>query len=369
MAGNATADPGGKARAPPPPLSAAKPPAEETDRMEPSDSGLHRFAHEAMYTTFEVIFAGEEEPYARQAAQAVFREIDRLEGLLSRFDPGSDVSQISRLRPGETTRVSLEAFECLRAANRVHAATGGAFDVTVGPLMRCWRTQDGLPRQPSQGEIDAARERIGMDRLVFGRGAVAGEDGFEIGLKAAEGSAAQGIDVDLGGIGKGYALEKAAELLEDWSIEAALLHSGTSTALAIGSGGAAAGCPTGREGWPVGVAGKWREAAGIERIVLRDRALSGSGTEVKGDHIIDCRTGRVARGHLGAWVSCASAAEADALSTAFMVMAPREVEAYCSGWPDVAALLVSEDEDGAEGAVSVQFLSGFDGIGCGGPNS
>ena len=356
-------------RASAPAFAVAEPPAEETNRMEPPASGLHRFAHEAMYTTFEVIAAGEEEPYARQAALATFREIDRLERLLSRFDSASDVSQINRLRPGETIRVSLEAFECLSAAKRVHAATGGAFDVTVGPLMRCWRTEDGRPRQPSPSEIDDARERIGMDRLVFGRGAIAGQDGFEIGLKASEGGAGLGISVDLGGIGKGYALEKAAELLEDWEIEAALLHSGTSTALAIGSGGVAAECPAGCEGWPVGVAGKWRKAAGIERIVLRNRALSGSGTEVKGDHIIDCRTGRPAQGHLGAWVSCASAAEADALSTAFMVMASREVESYCSARPDVAALLVSEDEDGAEDAVSVRFLNGFDRIGYGGRKS
>jgi thiamine biosynthesis lipoprotein len=149
-----------------------------------------------------------------------------------------------------------------------------------------------------------------------------------------------GIDIDLGGIGKGYALDKAFEILEDWSIENAFIHSGTSTVLAAGS---PSGGKPGEKGWQVGVAAGWEKSSPVNKIILKDRALSGSGKEIKGEHIIDPFDGGPAQGHVSAWVSHPAAAEADALSTAFIVMDTDEVRAYCRNHPEVWALLIQKN--------------------------
>lgn len=113
-----------------------------------------------------------------------------------------------------------------------------------------------------------------------------------------------------------------------------MIHGGTSTALALGT-------PPGREhrGWPVGIGGLWEGTP--KTFHLQNAALSGSGTEVKGDHIYDPRTGGTASGHMASWVTHHSAAVADALSTAFMVMSEEEVTGYCAQNPDVWALVVT----------------------------
>ena len=125
-----------------------------------------------------------------------------------------------------------------------------------------------------------------------------------------------------------------------------MVHGGTSTALVIGSGGQAAGCPPGVAGWTLGVGANWGTAAGLEKLVLHSGAISGSGVELQGHHIIDPRTGRQALAHLAAWAICPSAARADALSTAFIVMATDEVEQYCGAHDDTAALVVPRPTDG-----------------------
>jgi thiamine biosynthesis lipoprotein len=265
-------------------------------------SPIFRFAHAAMATEFELILPGDDREYYGQAAQAVFAEIDRLEHRLSRFDPRSDLSLINRLPAGKTLRIGIETFECLSLAVRLQDETRGAFDIDF---------RSG--RRP---------KRVWETSRVT--------DGFEVDLDA-------GVDLDLGGIGKGFALDKAREVLADWEIERYLMHGGTSTALAWGSSGGDAAEP---EGWPLGVAGAQPCPGAPRRAILRNRALSGSGTEAKGEHIIDPRNGRPAQGHEAAWVSHPSAAVADALSTAFMVMPPAQVDQFCRRHPEVWALMI-----------------------------
>ncbi len=264
---------------------------------------MSRFAHAAMATEFEILLPGADEEYSRQAAQAVFAEIDRLEQRLSRFDPRSDLSLINRLPAGGTVRVGIEIFECLSLATRLQDETRGAFDID-------YRSGRLPPRV-----WEAARVK----------------DGFEVTVEA-------GVDLDLGGIGKGFALDKARDVLVDWEIEGGLMHGGTSTALAWGSperNAAESG------GWALGVAGTRPCPGSPRRVILEDRALSGSGPDVKGEHVIDPRFGRPAKGHEAAWVSHPSAAVADALSTAFMVMSTDEVDHFCRLHSEVWALVIS----------------------------
>lgn len=284
-------------------------------------SPVHRFAHEAMATTFEIFIAGKEEAYGGQAARAAFDEVDRLERLFSRFDPSSEISRIGRLEPAGSLRVGIETAEVLGLAAFIQSDTDGAFDVNY------------LGERPA-----AARRRASPPRPLAALLGV-GTDGcgFEVTRLRPEGRAgAPRIDLDLGAIGKGYALDAALSMLRVWDVGNALLHAGTSTALAAGPGPSAEG--RGR-GWPVGAGTTAGTTSGPGRVILRNRALSGSGTEVKGAHIIDPRTSRPAAGHAAAWASHPSAAASDALSTAFMVMSTAEVAGFCGRHRVVWALV------------------------------
>lgn len=284
---------------------------------------VHRFAHQAMATHFEILIAGAEAEYAGQAARAAFGEIDRLEAMFSRFDVRSDISQINKLRPGQGLLIGVETYECLEVAEQVRSETGGAFDVNV----RAWE---------NRAEAEADSEEKSEERppafhlLETPAGYQFARPDEEADLPAPK------LDLDLGGIGKGYALDAALNVLFEWDIANALLHGGTSTVLAQGAAPEMAE----KGGWPVGIGGGW-PCLGVPReLILDERALSGSGSEVKGKHILDPRTGKPAQGHVGAWASHPTAAAADALSTAFMVMTEAEVEGFCARHPDTWALVV-----------------------------
>jgi len=287
---------------------------------------LNRFSHEAMSTFFEVIICGQEEKYASQAANAVFREIDRLEKLLSRFDPCSDISQVNMLKPGESTMVTPDVFECLSVAAWAYAETGGAFDVTVGPVVD-FRKESCKTGGRVFGNLESARRRVGMKRLELD------DSDFSVVIRS---DAESGVEIDLGGIGKGYSLDKTADILEEWEITDFLLNAGFSTALASGNGDKDGG-------WVVGVGGDWGQAAGKDKIRLFDEALNGSGTEVKGAHIIDPATGLPSNEHLAAWSVCPSATAGDALSTAFMVMPTEKVRTFCAVHDGIGAFVVTPD--------------------------
>jgi thiamine biosynthesis lipoprotein len=289
-----------------------------------SIAGMKRFSHEAMATTFELLIVHEDEDYARQAATAAFDQVDRLEGELSRFRENSDVTRINNLSANEPLRLGLDAFECLRIAKRIYNETNGAFDITIGTLLKCWRSDEGSSREPSPKEIDIARMHTGTNLLQLN------EDEHTICLSAG------GVQVDLGGIGKGYAVDRVAELLRDWSVDFALISGGYSSVLALDA-------PPGKKGWPLTMTNPAGDKEILARPSLKDAALSGSGVQ-KGGHIIDPRTAEPVEGRLAAWSSAPDAATADALSTAFMIMGLDEIEKYCSLRPDTLAMVILETE-------------------------
>ncbi|MGD8534957.1 MAG: FAD:protein FMN transferase [Candidatus Aminicenantes bacterium] len=296
---------------------------------EPQGQSVFRFAHQAMGTTFELLISGKNETYGGQASQAVFSEIDRIENLFSRFNPGSDIGQINNLKPGQSLLVGIETYECLQTAASIRSQTRGAFDVNIGSLVKYRKDDVPESRKLNTGIM----EHIDLFRT---------SQGYMVKIRQKEaGDQERYMQLDLGGIGKGYALDKTLEILSDWDIDNALIHGGTSSALAVG---VPPDSPIGNKGWPVGIGGAWECAQSPKEFILKDRALSGSGTEVKGKHIIDPKTGRPAKGHLAAWVSHPSAAVSDALSTAFMVMDTEEVKSFCGKHPEVWALVVIDPQ-------------------------
>jgi thiamine biosynthesis lipoprotein len=265
-----------------------------------------------MATPFTAVIAIDSEARAREAAQEAFAAVDRVERLLSRFLPGSDVSRINALADGESARVDPDTIECLRTAFEISARTGGAFDVTAGCL------------------AGAAPEELASLR----RGRHEGRFVLQASPPAVHCEKA-GLSIDLGGIGKGYALDAAARAIREWGVTSALLGAGGSTLLATDP-------PPGREGWDVAVGG----GAGRERLQLGNQALSCSGTAVKGGHIVDPATGAPASRHVRAWARAPSAAVSDALSTAFFVLSADAIRAVLAGLPGVAAWVEEQAEGG-----------------------
>jgi uncharacterized protein (TIGR03663 family) len=288
-----------------------------------SIAGLRSFSHEAMATSFEVFILHEDGHYARQAAQAAFDKLDELEQELSRYIENSDISRVNNLAAGQSAKVGPDTFECLQISRRIFAETNGAFDITVGSLMSCWLNPDKTLRVPSKEELSLARQRTGMNHLQLDK------SGYTVQLLRDD------VQIDLGGIGKGFAIDKMAELLRDWSIDVALIHGGYSTALGIGA-------PKGKQGWPVTLSNPHNPRQTLARLYLQNQALSGSGLQ-KGRHIIDPRKQEPVEGSSAAWACACDAATADALSTAFMVLSPDEVRQYCSRHPDVLAMVILEE--------------------------
>jgi thiamine biosynthesis lipoprotein len=262
-----------------------------------------RFSHEAMATVYEVYAVHGNRTYAEQAAQACFDLVDRLERELSRFLPNSDITRINHLDAGERTRVASSTLECLAIARHLFDLTGGAFDVSIGT---------GLPSL----EFDAEESVVC--------------------------AATRGVRIDLGGIGKGYAVDLMAEVLEEWELAASLVHGGFSSVLALDP-------PDGRDGWPLTFSDPGQPSHVLVRLSARQTALGASGVR-KRDHIVDPRTGDPVRARRAAWVTLdrphgtAAAAVADALTTACMLLGPDEIAALCRSSPGVEAWILDDAE-------------------------
>jgi thiamine biosynthesis lipoprotein len=176
---------------------------------------LVHFSHPAMNTTFEVFIQDTRGTYAGQAARAAFKEVDRLESLLSRFIQNSDVGRINTIKPDQEIILDPDTFKCLQIAEQAWQLTGGAFDVTIGNIIAAWKNGD------SQMALSLQVNRPSMKMLKLNT------DGLTVTTTDA------GVNLDLGGIAKGYAVDKIAEVLHEWGIDKALIHGGASSVRAL----------------------------------------------------------------------------------------------------------------------------------------
>ena len=220
--------------------------------------------------------------------------------------------------------VAGDTGECLWSAREQHVAPGGAFDIAIGRLGDCWRNPAGEPTTPAQAEFRAARAASGMALLEvsLSRGTVTVRK--------------SGVIVDLGSFAGAWALDRMAAELAQRGVTSALLSCDGRVALATAP-------PPGRTGWPV----RLKSPAGdpMPTLLLARQSVSGSGTLASARPVIDPRTGTLAVGKTGAWAIASTATEADALSTAFMVMSVEHVRKHCEARPSVSALLIGAESD------------------------
>jgi len=290
-------------------------------------------AKNAMATRFEVVLHGEDPVSLRSAGEEALAEIERIEACLSLFRPDSEIAHVNSRAALEPVKVTPEVFALLQRAQRISLETAGAFDITIAPLLRCWGFLGGGGSLPQEAAIERAREIVGLHLVRL--------DSREFTVRFER----SGVMLDLGAIGKGYAIERAAELLREAGVGSALLHGGTSTVYGLG-------CPPGADSWQVAIETETLPAGGQYRgasVALRDEALSVSavwgkffewGGEVYG-HVLDPGTGRPARECSLAAVVLPMATETDALSTALLTRGAAVTESIKRASPGARMFWVS----------------------------
>jgi FAD:protein FMN transferase len=289
----------------------------------------------AMATRFEIVLHGENPASLRAAGEEALRQIEQLEAQLSLFRAGSEIAHLNACAAKEPVRVTPGLFALLRQAQELCEESGGAFDITVGPLVRCWGYMGGEGRFPRPEEVVEARAKVGM-ALVR--------------LNASDYSvqfAREGVMLNLGAIGKGYAVERTVEVLHEAGITSALIHGGTSTVQALGP-------PPGEEFWKIAIETPSPVPDApptlLATVPLKEEAMSvsavwGNSFQVAGrtyGHIIDPRTGEPAIGTVLAAVVLPSATETDALSTALLTLGAAGHDTIARLRPGMRTLVVSE---------------------------
>lgn len=281
-------------------------------------------------------------PGAGPAADAAMARMQEVDGRLNPSDPGSDIGRLA-LGAGTDVPVSSDTIAVLELADRAYRASGGAFDLTVGPLVTLWGfapvdpTAVGGPADqqrtspPTDEEIAAARAELGWDQVSW--------DGAAMTARLAR----PGMRLSTGGLGKGYAIDAAAEVLRQKGIRRAVIDAGGEL-LMVGS--KAGGRP-----WRIAVKHPRQDGYLGVLNVPPDTAVATSGDYQRYfvfegrryHHIIDPATGRPAERSIASTVVAGSAAWADALSTAVFVLGPERGVALAESLPDVGALVVAPD--------------------------
>ncbi len=258
-------------------------------------------------------------------ASAALDKVEKLEAQLTIFRDDSEVSFINQHAAENSVSVEASLFDLLQFSQHLAQETGGAFDITSGTLSQCWGFLRRQGRIPTLDEIAAAKALGGSDKLLFETKART--------IRFTH----PGVKINLGSIGKGYALDHIAK---QYPLRNALLSAGSSSFLAIGRGA--------NNGWSVGVRHPEHKERRLAIVQLRDAALSTSSSEEqffeyegqRYGHIIDPRSGQPADRVTTVSVIASSAALTDALATAFYVSGRELAEAYCATHPDVLVLLL-----------------------------
>lgn len=272
--------------------------------MNPTPTSV--FTHDAMNTTFSVHFYGAETQAMRDMALDCFHRVDFLEARLSRFADASDISRINHLREGETLYISEETHRCLLAAMDAYTRTAGLFDITLGKRIE-HRKAGGVGDGPSLvGSLTIHPDVPAVTCHEAGR------------------------QLDLGGIGKGFALDDLRRVLLDWDAESGLVAAGASSLLAFG--------PT---AWPVELASE----GGNVSISLVNQSISASGIATQGNHILHpgghgAMPSKMCR---RLWVTAPTATLAEIWSTALFLLEPEDIPGFVGGEETITYVHIERD--------------------------
>jgi len=333
------------------------------------DLSLVRRAHYVMGTVFEIEAYGSDANRTAAAIEEAFQAIRQADAILSDYRDDSELSRLNRDGAQGFVALSPDLYGVLQTSVEYSRVTDSAFDVTVGPLVDTWRRASKQDRWPEDGELSRARSLVGFGRLQF-----------DAARRAAR-FTQPGMRVDFGGIGKGWAIDRAAEVLRKQGIERALISAGTSSVYAMGA-------PPGEAAWKIAVRHPLREDAALAVVSLRDESLSTSAgyeqdDEIAGrpySHILDPRTGLPVEGMRSATVIAPTAAESDALSTAAFVLGIEQSERLLSerglsailaakgrGKEDLVVRTVTDPRRTAESELGIDMGSDEDSNGGEGP--
>jgi thiamine biosynthesis lipoprotein len=289
-----------------------------------------------MGTVFTVYVSSESMEQWEGCFNLVFEEIERIENTFSRFRPASEISRINALAAAQPVVTDPEVFQMLAFALEVSRKTSGAFDITVGPLTRAWGFANKHARVPSTQQLESALQAAGWANVVL-----------DTTLRTVS-FLKRGMELDLGGIAKGYAVDQALELLRDAGV-AAIIDAGSSSITASGTS-------VESSGWKVLVADPVDPTHAIAEIELRDRALSTSGLYEqcfakdgrKYCHLIDPRSGDAAVRRLQVTVLAPNSTLADALSTAMFILGPQQGIPILQSMAGCSALWIWDSGEGVE---------------------
>lgn len=307
-------------------------PAVPADWAHGRDALLVSVRRRAMACEWEVQLAASRHDDSMERVFEALDLVEALEDQMTVYRDDSEVQRINRQAANGPVPVEPRLFGVFQLAHRLFRDSEGALDITSGPLSETWGFSRRRGRVPDPAEIAAALQRVGMADVILD------EASQTIAFRR------PGMTVHFNSIGKGYALDRMAELLDEGEVGNYLLHGGRSSVLARGDQpGQAAG-----SGWTIGLRHPLRPVERLAEFCLRNKSLStsGSGTQFfrrRGrtyGHILDPRTGQPVENIFSATVIAPTAAEADALSTAFYVLGPEKTAAYCAKRPELAAVLV-----------------------------
>jgi thiamine biosynthesis lipoprotein len=282
-----------------------------------------------MGTVFTIYLYAADNEQAAADFEMAFAEVDRLDATLSNYLPGSELSRINRNASQEAVTTDPEVFEFLRTSFDYARRSDGAFDISVGPLMRAWGFFRGQGHYPSDAELAQARTSVGWEKVTLDPAS------RTVRFQTA------GMELDPGGIGKGYAVDQVVSLLRESGVQSALIDAGSSTIYALGA-------PPGKNGWPVQIPRPENRKRSVTTVLLRDTSLSTSGNYEKFFtlngrlycHIMDPRTGMPVEGMLQTTVIVPQATDSDALSTAMFVMGPARGAKLLQSLPSASGLWI-----------------------------
>jgi len=284
----------------------------------------------AMGSVFTIYLYARDEAQASAAFEAAFDEVERLEEALSNYRDSSELSRINRLAGTQPVTTDPEVFGLLQTSLDYSKKTGGAFDITVGPLMKAWGFFRASGHYPSQAELENARAKIGWQNVQL--------DPPNRTVHFAK----PGMELDLGAIGKGYTVDQMVNVLREAGIQSALVDAGSSTLYALGA-------PPDKNGWVVRVPRPAHRDQIVSTVLLRDASLSTSGSYEKFFrlngrvycHILNPHTGSPVEGMLQTSVIARDGTTTDALSTSMFVLGPHAGKALLSSVPGAAGLWIT----------------------------